>query len=337
MGEGDKPKSWNARCMSTKLLPPAILLMGPTASGKTALAVELVRHFPFDIISVDSAMIYRGMDIGTAKPDAETLRVAPHRLIDILDPAETYSAGRFREDALAAMEEITAAGRVPLLVGGTLLYFRALQQGLAALPTADARLRTELDARAARFGWPALHAELARVDAVAAARIHVNDPQRIQRALEVFYLTGRPLSAWHAAEERKPRTFRWIKFALVPADRAQLHARIETRFRSMMASGFLEEVSALRRRGDLNRSSPSMRAVGYRQLWEHLDGQCDLDSAVRRGIVATRRFAKRQLTWLRAERDAHWFNNHVPGAGQALQTAIFRALASQNAGSAVLQ
>ncbi|MGH8306933.1 MAG: tRNA (adenosine(37)-N6)-dimethylallyltransferase MiaA [Gammaproteobacteria bacterium] len=315
--------------MSTKSLPPAILLMGPTASGKTALAVELVRRFPCDIISVDSAMIYRGMDIGTAKPGAATLRIAPHWLIDILDPAESYSAGRFREDALAGMAEITSAGRIPLLVGGTMLYFHALQHGLANLPVADTHLRAELDARAAKQGWAALHAELTRVDAAAAARIHVNDPQRIQRALEVFYLTGRPLSELHAAEAVKPALYQFIKLAVAPASRALLHARIAGRFQDMMAAGFLQEVADLRDRGDLSSGHSSMRSVGYRQLWEHLEGDCDLDAAVQRGIVATRRFAKRQLTWLRADTQVHWFDSDAPRLAQDVQAMMHEALARQ--------
>ncbi|MGA9852695.1 MAG: tRNA (adenosine(37)-N6)-dimethylallyltransferase MiaA [Gammaproteobacteria bacterium] len=309
-----------------KPLPPAILLMGPTASGKTELAVELVRQFPCDIISVDSAMIYRGMNIGTAKPDADILRIAPHRLIDILDPIESYSAGRFREDALAAMSEITAAGRIPLLVGGTMLYFHVLQHGLAALPAADAHLRAELDARAAKEGWGALHAELQRVDPAAAARIHTNDPQRIQRALEVFYLTSRPLSELHAADEVKPLAYRLIKLAVATASRAVLHERIAQRFRTMVSAGFLEEVAGLRDRGDLTRAHSSMRSVGYRQLWEHLDGDCDLDAAVQRGIVATRRFAKRQLTWLRAEAGVHWFESAAPRQANEVRDLVSRTL-----------
>ena len=303
--------------------------MGPTASGKTALAVELVKHFPCEIISVDSAMVYRGMDIGTAKPDAETLRIAPHRLIDILDPAESYSAGRFRRDALAYMAEISAAGRIPLLVGGTMLYFRGLQYGLAELPTADVRLRAELDARAARLGWPALHAELARVDPAAAARIHATDPQRIQRALEVFYVTGRPMSELHAAETVKDSMYRFVKLALIPSSRASLHMRIATRFHAMMAAGFLNEVAGLRHRGDLTRAHTSMRSVGYRQLWEHLDGECDLDTAVQRGIVATRRFAKRQFTWLRAETGVHWLDSDAPSVTKHVLAMVSAALAPQ--------
>lgn len=298
--------------MSVSPSPPAIFLMGPTASGKTALAVELVKHFPCDIISVDSAMIYRGMDIGTAKPGAEILRIAPHRLIDILDPVESYSAGRFREDALAAMMAIASSGRVPLLVGGTMLYFHALQHGLAELPTADSRVRAELDARAAKQGWAALHAELACVDPTAAARINVNDPQRIQRALEVFYLTGQPLSELQNAGAVQSLPYRVIKLAITPSNRALLHARIAQRFHDMLALGFVKEVAGLRARGDLTITHGSMRSVGYRQLWGYLEGACSLETAVQRGIVATRRFAKRQLTRLRAEEDVHWLQSDAP-------------------------
>ena len=298
--------------------PLAIALMGPTASGKTGLAVELVQRLGWEIVSVDSALVYRGMDVGTAKPDPEVLAKAPHRLIDILDPAESYSAARFRDDALAAMAEITAAGHVPLLVGGTMLYFEVLQHGLSPLPGADAELRAELDARAAVEGWPILHAELARLDPVAAARIHPNDPQRIQRALEVCYISGKPISELQARVAVESAEYRYLKLALAPAKRAVLHEIIERRFRSMMEKGFLEEVKRLRARGDLHAGLPSMRAVGYRQLWEHLDGACGLEEAVRRGIVATRRYAKRQLTWLRAEPDTTWFDSSTTDLTEAV-------------------
>ncbi|HWP94430.1 MAG TPA: tRNA (adenosine(37)-N6)-dimethylallyltransferase MiaA [Gammaproteobacteria bacterium] len=291
---------------------PVVFLMGPTASGKTELAVRLVRERPFEIVSVDSGMIYRGMDIGTAKPSAEVLAVAPHRLIDILDPSEAYSAARFRADALREMADIRARGRVPLLVGGTMLYFRALERGLATLPGRDPAVRAELDARAAREGWAVLHAELARVDPAAAARIHPNDPQRIQRALEVYLLTGMPLTALQERRAAEAFPYRALKLALVPQDRAVLHDRIAARFRSMMAAGFLEEVRRLRDRGDLTLAHPAMRAVGYRQLWEHLDGRYGLEEAVSRGIYATRQFAKRQLTWLRAMEDVRWFEADDP-------------------------
>ncbi len=312
--------------MSVSQSPPAIFLMGPTTSGKTALAVELVKHFPCDIISVDSAMIYRGMDIGTAKPGAEILRIAPHRLIDILDPVESYSAGRFREDALAAMMAIASSGRVPLLVGGTMLYFHALQHGLAELPTADSRVRAELDARAAKQGWAVLHAELACVDPTAAARINVNDPQRIQRALEVFYLTGQPLSELQNAGAVQPLPYRLIKLAITPSNRALLHARIAQRFHDMLALGFVKEVAGLRARGNLTITHGSMRSVGYRQLWGYLEGACNLETAVQRGIVATRRFAKRQLTWLRAENDVRWLQSDTPGVVEDARTLLAQAL-----------
>jgi tRNA dimethylallyltransferase len=283
--------------------------MGPTASGKTALAVEFVKRFGCGIVSVDSAMIYRGMDIGTAKPGPEVLTVAPHRLIDTLDPAERYSAARFREDALAAMREISASGRVPLLTGGTMLYFDVLQHGISPLPSADPAIRAALDARAAMEGWPALHAELARRDPDAAARIKPNDRQRIQRALEVCYISKQTLSELQRAAVVEPGEYRYLKLALAPLQRQELHESIERRFHAMMQQGLLAEVQSLRSRGDLDASMPSMRAVGYRQLWEYLQGGTSLEEAVRRGIVATRRYAKRQLTWLRAEPDMTWFDS----------------------------
>lgn len=306
--------------------PIAITLMGPTASGKTALAVELVKHLGCEIVSVDSAMVYRGMDVGTAKPGPDILATAPHRLIDILDPAESYSAARFRTDALAAMQEISAAGRIPLLVGGTMLYFDALQHGLSELPPADPEVRAQLDTRAASEGWPALHAELAKLDPVAAARIHPNDPQRIQRALEVCYISGRPLSELQQQSAVSPSEYRYVKLALAPVERVVLHEIIEQRFRSMMAEGFLDEVTCLKERGDLNAGLPSMRAVGYRQLWQHLDGECDLDEAVRRGVVATRRYAKRQLTWLRSEPDVTWFDSGTPRLAERARAHAARHL-----------
>lgn len=306
--------------------PPAILLMGPTATGKTALAVELVKRFPCDIISVDSAMIYRGMDIGTAKPAADILRVAPHRLIDILDPVENYSAGRFRRDALQHMQEIVAAGRIPVLVGGTMLYFHVLQRGMAELPKANARVRAELDARAARDGWPALHAELAQVDPEAAARIHPNDPQRIQRALEVYGMSGKPLSELQRSSAVETMPYRLIKLGLVPAERGLLHARIAERFRQMMEHGFLEEVRQLSSNRDLTPQHASMRSVGYRQLREFLDRGGSLDTAVERGIVATRQFAKRQLTRLRAEPDVIWYDSDTPALAERVSRALVQML-----------
>lgn len=280
--------------------------MGPTASGKTALALELARALPAEIISVDSALVYRGMDIGTAKPSAEVRAAVPHHLIDVLDPAEPYSAGRFRRDALAAMAAIRARGRIPILAGGTMLYFRALQRGLAALPEADAGVRAAIDAAAAQRGWAALHADLAAVDPVVAARINPNDSQRIQRALEVWQVTGTPLSELQAAADGAPAGWAFLKLGLAPASRADLHTAIERRFQAMMAAGFLAEVERLHARGDLNAALPSIRAVGYRQLWAFLEGACSLDEASRDAVTATRRLAKRQMTWLRAETDLRW-------------------------------
>ena len=287
---------------------PAILLMGPTGAGKTDVAVELVRRLPLEIVSVDSAMVYRGMDIGTAKPDAATLAVAPHHLVDILDPAGRYSAGRFLEDARAAMRDIRARGRTPLLVGGTMLYFRALQAGLASLPAADPAVRRRIDARAAVEGWPALHAELQRLDPAAAARIRPNDRQRVQRALEIIELTGQPASAHWGEDLRGASRSGDLRLVLAPADRAGLAGRIAHRFHRMMELGFLDEVRRLYQRGDLHADLPAIRAVGYRQLWAHLAGELTLEEAVTRGIVATRQLARRQLTWLRAEPGAEWFD-----------------------------
>ena len=297
---------------------PAILLMGPTASGKTGLAMELARAVPAEIISVDSALVYREMDIGTAKPSPALRREVPHHLLDLLDPAEAYSAGRFRRDALAAMAQVRSRGRVPILAGGTMLYFRALQRGLAALPEADPALRAELDEAAARDGWPALHAELARVDPVAAARIQPGDSQRSQRALEVWHLSGTPLSALQAAGGRPTEGWNFLKLGLAPASRPELHAAIERRFHAMKAAGFLGEVERLYCRGDLHPGLPSIRAVGYRQLWAHVTGECGLASAVEDAITATRRLAKRQMTWLRAEPELRWAASPGEGRGAAL-------------------
>jgi tRNA dimethylallyltransferase len=302
-------------------LPPAILLMGPTASGKTDLAVSLVSELPCDIISVDSALVYRGMDIGTAKPDAETLAQAPHRLIDICDPAEAYSAARFRSDALREMAEISAAGRIPLLVGGTMLYFRALQQGLADMPEADPEIRSRLEEEMRRHGLGALHQRLAEVDPVAAQRIHPNDPQRTLRALEVWELTGEPLSRLQSEAACHALPYRLVKLARAPRERQVLRDRIARRFQQMLAAGFEDEVRALLARADLSPELPSMRSVGYRQMLEHLRGDYDHDQMVERAINATRQLAKRQMTWLRAEPDLRWlFDEQQPLAG-ALDTA----------------
>jgi tRNA dimethylallyltransferase len=281
--------------------------MGPTASGKTEVAVLLVRRFPFEIISVDSALVYRGMDIGTAKPDAAVRRAAPHHLIDIRDPSEPYSAAQFRDDALAAMADISAAGRIPLLVGGSMLYFRALEQGLSAMPPADPQLRERLEREARRTGTAVLHARLQAVDPQAAARIHANDPQRIQRALEVHELSGEPLSALHARGREAALPYRPIKVILAPRDRALMQARVERRFHAMLAAGFVDEVRALFRRADLDAELPAMRAVGYRQVRAYLAGELPYDEMLNQAIVATRQYAKRQLTWLRRETGARWF------------------------------
>jgi tRNA dimethylallyltransferase len=276
--------------------------MGPTASGKSRLAMTLARHFPVELISVDSAQVYRGMDIGTAKPSADERTQVPHHLLDILDPAESYSAARFRHDALRLIAEIRARGRTPLLVGGTMLYFRALQHGLNDLPPADPVLRARLEADAAQFGWPALHARLARLDPETAVRLSPNDKQRVQRALEIIELSGvTPTEYYRQPNSMAGAPAPLVKLALCPAERADLHRSIETRLRQMMEQGFLEEVAGLHRRGDLHPDLPSIRAVGYRQLWQHLEGNCSLDEAVQRALFATRQFAKRQLTWLRSE------------------------------------
>ena len=289
--------------------PPAIFLMGPTAAGKTGLAIELVQRLPCDIVSVDSALVYRGMDIGTAKPDAAELARAPHRLIDICDPAESYSAARFRADALREMEAITRAGRVPLLVGGTMLYFRALEQGLSPLPAADAGIRAGIEAEAARAGWAAMHRLLARVDPQAAARIHPNDPQRIQRALEVYRITGQPLSRLQGRRGRAEHfPYRPVKLIRAPRDRAQLHQRIEARFRQMLERGFEAEVRQLLARDDLGPEMPSLRLVGYRQMVKYLRDEWDRETMIEKGIVATRQLAKRQFTWLRACKGGRWLN-----------------------------
>jgi tRNA dimethylallyltransferase len=300
--------------------PLAILLMGPTAAGKTGLAVDLVRRLPCAIISVDSAMIYRGLDIGTAKPGPEVLAQAPHRLIDILDPTESYSTGRFREEALAAMSEITAAGGIPLLVGGTMLYFRGLQQGLAPLPDADPEIRRALLAEGARDGWPALHRRLAAVDPVSAAQIHPNDTQRIERALEVHAVTGEAMSELirRAGASGGGLPYRLLKLVRAPPDRQTLHARIERRFRAMVEAGLVEEVQALWARGDLTADLPSMRCVGYRQVLKFILGECSFEEMMQRGIVATRQLAKRQFTWLRAEQGCHWLTEDGAASAQAL-------------------
>lgn len=289
--------------------PPAILLMGPTAAGKTDLAIELHERLGCELISVDSAMIYRGMDIGTAKPAADELKRAPHRLIDIRDPAQRYSAADFRRDALVAMQEITAAGRVPLLVGGTMMYYKRLLEGVAKLPEASPAVRAELEATAKKEGLAALHAELVRVDPVSAGRIHPNDPQRLMRALEVYRLSGRTLTElWQA---QSPETFAWrtLSIGVAPAERSTLHQRIGARFEAMLKAGFVDEVAQLRERGDLHPGLPSMRSVGYRQAWQALDAGHGNEWLYHKGVVATRQLAKRQLTWLRSWDDLVWVDS----------------------------
>jgi len=280
-------------------LPPAILLMGPTASGKTASALALASALPVEIISVDSALVFRDMDIGTAKPSAAEQAACPHHLIDILSPEAAYSAARFRDDALRLMNEISARGRLPVLAGGTMLYFKALREGLSDLPQADAQLRADIDAAARRSGWPALHAELARLDPAAAAALKPNDAQRIQRALEIVRLTGRPLAESYARREMSAPPYRFIGVALDASDRSVLHARIEARFDAMLAAGFVDEVRHLRARYSLDPSLPSMRSVGYRQAWDYLDSAIDAPTFRAKGIAATRQLAKRQITWQR--------------------------------------
>jgi len=292
---------------------PAILLMGPTGSGKTDLAASLVARLPLEIVSVDAAMVYRGMDIGTAKPTPDLLARAPHRLIDLIDPLESYSAARFLADAASAMAEIAARGRVPLLAGGTMLYFRALQSGLAKLPAADATIRRRLEARAEVEGWPALHAELARLDPATAARVRPGDRQRIQRALEVIERSGRPLSVQLAEDLRGAAHRDDLPLVLAPADRSRLYGRIAARFESMLRLGFVDEVRRLRARGDLHAGLPSMRLIGYRQLWQHLAGESSLAQASDQAVAATRQLARRQLTWLRAEPRAEWYDADGPG------------------------
>ncbi|WP_298603448.1 tRNA (adenosine(37)-N6)-dimethylallyltransferase MiaA [Zoogloea sp.] len=287
----------------TTALPPAILLMGPTASGKTACALALARELPVEIVSVDSALVYRDMDIGTAKPSRDELAACPHHLIDIVTPEEAYSAALFCADARRLMGEITARGRIPLLVGGTMLYYKALREGLSELPEADPILRREIEDAAARDGWPALHAELARLDPDAAARLQPRDAQRIQRALEIVRLTGQPLAASYARREAAADTHRYLPIALAPADRAVLHARIARRFDAMLLAGFVDEVAALREKYHLTPDLPSMRCVGYRQALEYLDGEVSLATFRDKGIFATRQLAKRQLTWQRNFRD----------------------------------
>lgn len=289
-----------------------ILLMGPTASGKSQLAVDLAQQLEAEIISVDSALVYRGMDIGTAKPTLEERGGIVHHLIDILDPCESYSTGQFRSQALALIEDIQRRGKRPLLVGGTMLYFSALTQGLAQLPEANPEIRARLEQDLLRFGKESLHQRLSQIDPESAARIHVNDPQRVQRALEVYEISGKPLSHFFGEQQAQPRP-RYQKIMIAPADRRTLHETIAKRFDRMLSQGFLDEVMALRMRGDLHVGLPSIRCVGYRQAWSYLEGECDLESMREKAIIATRQLAKRQFTWLRKELDAVPLRTESPG------------------------
>jgi tRNA dimethylallyltransferase len=285
-----------------------ICIMGPTASGKTGLAIELVQQFNAAIVSVDSALVYRGLDIGSAKPSKEELSLAPHRLIDICDPVEAYSAAQFRDDADKHMQDILQKGQVPILVGGTMLYFKAIQQGLSQLPSADPNIRKRIEAEAKQKGWEYVHSQLASVDPVSAARIHPNDPQRLQRALEVYYISGKSLTQLQQENEARPLPYNFINFAIAPTDRKVLHERIEHRFDIMLKQGFIEEVQNLRQRPDIHLDLPSMKSVGYRQAWLHLDGEYDYETMREKGIIATRQLAKRQFTWLRSWHQMNWLD-----------------------------
>lgn len=304
-----------------------IVLCGPTCSGKSGWVMRLAETLPIEIVSCDSAQVYRGLDIGTAKPDAVARARVAHHLIDVRDAATSYSAGEFAADASVALDAIVARGRVPVVAGGTMLYLRALVAGIARLPRADLALRATLDAQAAASGWPALHAELAGFDPEAAARIHPHDAQRIQRAFEVFLVTGRPISAWQrAARTAQAGAYRYASWALVPSSRATLHARIEARFRGMLEAGLLDEVRALHRRGDLTREHSAIRAVGYRQLWEHLEGEVALELAVQRAVAATRQLAKRQLTWINGDASLLRLDPDAPLAFDSWRQAVLAAL-----------
>jgi tRNA dimethylallyltransferase len=309
-----------------KTLPPAIFLMGPTASGKTGAAVELAQHLPVELISVDSALVFRDMDIGTAKPDAATLARAPHHLIDIISPTEAYSAAAFRHDALRLMADITARGKIPLLVGGTMLYFKALREGLSPLPQADAEVRARLDAIIAQHGIEHLHAQLAKVDAETAARLHATDTQRIQRAMEIYLLTGQPMSELIKQQEQEPLPYRILPIALIPSDRAVLHRRIATRFAEMLKQGLLDELRGLRKKYRLHRDMTSMRCVGYRQSWEYLEREITEAELLEKGIAATRQLAKRQLTWLRGMPDNIELDCLVPDLYVQLSACVESAL-----------
>ena len=312
-----------------------IFLMGPTASGKTDLAVRLLEKFPCEIISVDSALVYRGMDIGTAKPDAELLAKAPHHLIDICDPAESYSAARFAEDARSLIQDIENKGKIPLLVGGTGLYFRALQQGLSDLPSADPSIRERLLREAQEIGWAALHSRLATLDPEAAQRINKNDQQRIQRALEVCELTGQPMSVCFGQKNSPDLPYRVLKLVIAPQDREILRERIAQRFHKMLDAGLIDEVKQLFQRSDLNLESPAIRSVGYRQVWHYLMGEWDYPQMVERGIIATRQLAKRQLTWLRREQDAQWFDSEALDLTVKISSVVNHFLNNNNEGKLI--
>ena len=292
--------------------------MGPTASGKTSLAVELVKHLPLEIISVDSAMVYQGMDIGTAKPGREVLEAAPHHLIDICEPTESYSAGRFRRDALVAIEEIRKTNRIPVLVGGTGLYFRSLEKGFSALPATDPALRARLTKMLRAHGSAALHAELTRVDPAAAQRLHPNDAQRIQRALEVYEMTGTALSVFTAQGRLGPLPGKVVKLALVPSDRRMIRERTQQRFMRMLENGLVDEVRGFFEREDMHEDLTSMRMVGYRQVWSYLAGRLNYSEMQEKAVIATRQLAKRQITWLRREENTTWFDSYRPEIAQEL-------------------
>ena len=288
--------------------PTVIFIMGPTAAGKTDLAISCVEQFDCELISVDSALVYREMDIGTAKPDAETLRRAPHKLVNIIDPSESYSAGNFRTDALKEIESTLGRGKTPVLVGGTMLYYKTLQEGLSELPSADKEIRNQLEEESKELGWQVMHDRLAKIDPVSANRIHPNDPQRIQRALEVFEVSGKTLTEFWQEQKSQELPYNLVKIAFFPEDRDLLKKRIALRFLQMLELGFIEEVEVLRARGDLHLELPSMRCVGYRQVWEYLDGALSRDEMVEKGIIATRQLAKRQMTWLRKETHCNFYD-----------------------------
>ena len=311
--------------MQLKRLPPAIFLMGPTASGKTALAVQLAHKFDCEIISVDSAQVFRQMNIGTAKPTNSERAGIKHHLIDILDPIETFSTGEFKAQAELLMQEITEKGKIPLLTGGTMLYFNALFHGLAELPTANIEIRKKLEQQAAENGWDYLHQQLASVDPEAAARIHPNDPQRIQRALEVYHISGKSISQWHAQAQISKLPYQIIKLVIAPENRAELHQKIALRFKQMLDAGLVDEVKQLHLRGDLCSQMPSVRSVGYRQVWQFLNNEYDYPTMVDKSVIATRQLAKRQFTWLRKQQDALWFISEQ----EKLWDVVIRAVSEQ--------